>query len=63
MPIYITYRCPQCKRSHQTEAAEDYPDETDVIEFICPDCNPKLNDEVKYYDKDNNLIAIGNVEE
>jgi hypothetical protein len=62
MPIYITYRCPQCKRSHQTKAAESYPDETDVIEFLCETCDSTMSGPVKYYDKDEHLIAIGNDE-
>jgi hypothetical protein len=63
MQVYIIYRCPKCKKRHQTEAEEVFPDDTAVIEFECPDCCPELNSGLKFFDKDGNLIGIGSVDE
>lgn len=55
-PVYITLRCPKCKKSMQTPADESDPEGTAVVEIMCPECNAGDFDSPSYLDASGKYI-------
>lgn len=55
--VLVKLRCPKCKREESMRRDETDPPGTDVVEFLCPECNPSGFEQIQYFDKEGRTLT------
>ncbi len=56
VPVMVTMRCPQCKRTQSAPADKSDPEGTSVVRCLCPECCGGDFSEVSYFDASGNAL-------